>query len=59
MSAVCLLSRLVGSLHLETSATERANIELFVLLCRSLTKTLQMLEEAYGKTAMKKAQVYG
>jgi hypothetical protein len=44
----------------ENSATEEcANIKLYVLQYKDPSETLQMLEEAYGKVAVKKMQVYG
>jgi hypothetical protein len=46
MSVVCLLSWIVGSLHLKVFAIERANIKHFVLLHRAPSEKLQMLEEA-------------
>jgi hypothetical protein len=52
VSAVCLL-------HLEMSATEQqANIKCHVLPHKSPSETLQILEEAYGKAAMKETQVF-
>jgi hypothetical protein len=38
--------------------TERVNFKCCVLLNKSPSETLQMLEEAYGEAAMKKTQVY-
>jgi hypothetical protein len=55
VSAVCLI---VGSSHLKMSATEqRANIKCCVLLHKSPSETLRMLEEAYGQAATEKTQV--
>jgi hypothetical protein len=39
------------------SKEQRANIELRVLLYKSPSETLRMLEEAFGKAAMKEMQV--
>jgi hypothetical protein len=38
--------------------TEHANINFCVLLHKSPSETLQILEEPYGKGAMKKMQAY-
>jgi hypothetical protein len=46
---------IVGSLHLKLSATEQhLTIRYCVLLPKSPSEILQMLEEMYGKAAMKK-----
>jgi hypothetical protein len=55
-----LLLWIFGSLHLKISATEQdVNIKFCILQHRSPSETLQMLEKAYGKAAMKKTQFYG
>jgi histone-lysine N-methyltransferase SETMAR len=44
---------------MKMSVTEqRTNIKFCVLLKKSPSETLRMLEKAYGKAAMKKTQVY-
>jgi hypothetical protein len=45
VSVVCLFLWNVGLLHLKVSATECANIKFHVLLYKSPSETLQMLEE--------------
>jgi hypothetical protein len=57
VAAVCLFLWIIGSSHLEMSATEQHANKKFVLLHKSLLKTLQMLVEAYSEVAMKKSQV--
>jgi hypothetical protein len=59
VSAVCLFLWIVGSLHLKMPATEQhANKKFCVLLHKSPSETLWLLEEVYGKAAIKKMQVY-
>jgi hypothetical protein len=60
LSASCLFLRSAGSSHLKMSAADQsANIKFCILLYKSPSEILGMLEEAHGKTAMKKTRVYG
>jgi hypothetical protein len=53
VSAVCLFLWIVDSLHTKMLATEqRVNITFFVLLYKSSSETLQMLEKVYGKAVL-------
>jgi hypothetical protein len=58
VSTVCFVLWIVDLSHLRKSATnQRENIQFYVLLYKSSSEILGMLEEAYGKAKMKKMQV--